>query len=905
VLPAQRAGRRLLELLVGQAQTDGKALVPPRIVTAGNLPELLYEPTGMIAGNLDEHLAWVTALRSMPPEALAPLLPHPPGADDLPGWWAFAKKVRRLRDDLAGHRMRFADVPRLSAQRGIDLRGEERWNVMEAAERSFLDTLRSLGLTNRHTQRLDAITHNRCVCEAPTHIVLIATPDLNDTAAAMLRMVGDRVTALVMASESHADGFDDLGIFKKDYWKEQPVELLPEQLRFVGRSTDQAGAVVDVIAETQKTTDNLSADQVTVGLGDERFAGPVRRRLGLAGIPCRAAAGTPVAQSRPALLLRALSRFKQEQRFDALAELLRHPDIDAYLRQHDDGDTESAIGDWLSLLDRYATDHLQGRLTDTWLGHPDRQRRLKVLHDLVIALLPNHPAQRLPLPQWSGPIAHALKQVYADAPLREHVTDEHQLTLALEQIAQRLREQAELNEQSPTCPRLTAAQAISLTLSRLADAVIADEHDGPAVELLGYLELALDDAPVLAITGMNEGHIPSSRTVDALLPDSVRSGLSMHDNDHRYARDMMLLNAITHSRPTVRLIAARRTDKGDPLTPSRLLLACNDETLVSRVRAFFAEEDAAETPAPPITAGGVNRFLIPKPIAAPTPIDALSVTAFRAYLACPYRFYLCYVLRLEVLDDKAVEMDPMSFGTLTHKVLQAFGNSDMRDETNPDHIAGFLNVSLDRIVTERFGNDRRPAVRIQAEQLRKRLGRFAEVQAGLTEQGWRIEHVERELSAIVTVDDKPFTIKGKIDRIDRHDTHGYRVYDYKTGDSDAKPESTHHTGSGDERKWADLQLPLYRNLCEELGITDAVELGYFNLPKKLDKVGPVFAGWDETDLAGAYVTRDTVIRALREQKFWPPGDAPRYPDGLERLCADKVMQRPALILTSAKTGGAP
>lgn len=903
VLPAQRAGRRLLELLVTQAQSEDQALVPPRIVTSGNLPELLYEPTGTIAGDLDEHLAWVTALRSMPAATLSPLLPHPPAEDDLPGWWAFAKQIRRLRDDLAGHRMHFADVPRLSAQRGIDLRGEERWAVLDAAERSFLETLASLGLTDRHTQRLEVIAGKRCICEEPTHIVLIATPDLNDTAATMLRQVGDRVTALVMAPESHAEGFDDLGVLKKDYWQEQPVELFPEHIRFVGRSTEQAGEVVDVIAEAQQEAGELSADQVTVGLGDERFAGPVRRRLDLAGIACRAAAGTPVAQSRPALLLRALGRFKQEQRLDALAELLRHPDIDDYLRRIDDGDTESAIGDWLTLLDRYATDHLQGRLTDTWLGHPDRQRRLKALHDRVIALLPDHPNQRLPLPQWSEPIANALRLVYANAPLREYVPDEHQLALGLEQIAQRLREQTELNEQDPTCPQVTASQAISLTLSRLADAVIADEHDGPAVELLGYLELALDDAPVLAITGMNEGQIPSSRTADALLPDSVRSGLSMHDNDHRYARDLMLLNAIAHSRPTVRLIAARRTDNGDPLTPSRLLLACDDETLVDRVRAFFSEESEPVVPTPPISPGGTNRFLIPKPQITLKPIDTLSVTAFRAYLACPYRFYLRYVLKLNVLDDRAVEMDPMSFGTLTHNVLQSFGTSDMRDETNADHIKGFLHASLDRFVVERFGNDRRPAVRIQIEQLRQRLDAFARVQAELTREGWRIAHVERELSTVVTVDDQPFTIKGKIDRIDHHDTLGYRVYDYKTGDSENKPEQTHHTGSGDDRKWADLQLPLYRNLCAELGITDSVELGYFNLPKNLDKVGPVLAGWDDDDLAGAFATRDAVIRALREQRFWPPGDAPRYPDGLERLCADTTMQRQELIRMSHETGG--
>jgi hypothetical protein len=378
----------------------------------------------------------------------------------------------------------------------------------------------------------------------------------------------------------------------------------------------------------------------------------------------------------------------------------------------------------------------------------------------------------------------------------------------------------------------------------------------------------------------------------------------MRDNDHRYARDLMLLGAITHSRPTVRLIAARRTDEGDPLTPSRLLLACDDETLVSRVRAFFTDESPDSAPSLPIAPGVTNRFLIPKPQLAPMPIDTLPVTAFRAYLACPYRFYLCYVLRLEGLDDRAVEMDPMSFGTLTHRVLQAFGTSDLRDETNADHIAGFLNARLDRIAEEQFGRDRRPALRIQAEQLRQRLFAFAQAQAELTKQGWRIEHAERELSVQITVDGQPFTIKGKIDRIDRHDTLGLRVYDYKTGDSENKPERIHHTGCGAERRWVDLQLPLYRNLCDALDVTGAVELGYFNLPKKLDKVGPVMAEWKEADLAQAFETRDAVIRALREQRFWPPADAPRHPDGLERLCADAVMQRQELIVQSALAGGA-
>ncbi|GAB4186186.1 MAG: PD-(D/E)XK nuclease family protein [Phycisphaeraceae bacterium] len=898
VVPAQRAGRRLLELLVTRAEREDRLLVPPRIVTVGSLPEELYEPATPPADDLQSSLAWVHALRSMSAEDLRPLIPHPPDSHAISDWWALARQVRSLRDDLAGHRMRFTDVPRHCAERGVDLRGEERWAVLGQIEKLYLDTLAELGLADRQAQRMEVLQRDQLQCDQTDHIVLIACADINDLVAAYLRAVAVPVTALVMAPEEHASGFDELGVFRPGYWQGQHVDITPEQVRFVGRETEQADEVAHVIAQASKQAKEngagLGADEVTVGLGDERSAGPIRRRLGLEGVPSRSAAGTPVSHSRPALLLGALSRYKLEHRFDTLAELLRHPDIDLLLRRegHD-----KAIGDWLTLLDRYATDHLQGRLTEQWLGKPERQKQLKAVYDRIESLMPIQPAERLPLPEFSELIAGVLRQVYADTPLREYDPDERSLAYALETIADRLREQAELAPKARTCPKVTAAQAIALTLSRLHGAVIPDEHDGPAVELLGYLELPLDDAPVLAITGMNEGLIPTLRTADPFLPDSVRAGLGMPDNQHRFARDLMLLNAIVHSRPTTRLIAARTSHDGDPLKPSRLLLACDDPTLIRRVKDYF-REDAPQTHRTSVMCpGSTNRFLIPPPQTGLPIITELPVTAFKSYLACPYRFYLRYVLKLESLDDRAIEMDRMSFGTLAHAVLQQFGNSDLRNETHAETIADFLSEELNRLVERRFGRDLRPALRIQTEQMRQRLHAFAIQQARLVGEGWRITHVEQELSAEVEVDGQPFTIKGKIDRIDYHETYGYRIYDYKTGDNGKKPEKTHHTGKGESRQWHDLQLPLYAVLCRQLDIARPV-LGYFNLPKKLSEVAPVLAGWDDGDLAQAFEVRDDVIRNIRNYVFWPPKEPPQYPDGYERVCADHVMQRDVLIRDS-------
>ncbi len=45
-LPGGRAGRRLLEILVAEAERRQLQLCPPRMVTAGKLPELLSGDSG-------------------------------------------------------------------------------------------------------------------------------------------------------------------------------------------------------------------------------------------------------------------------------------------------------------------------------------------------------------------------------------------------------------------------------------------------------------------------------------------------------------------------------------------------------------------------------------------------------------------------------------------------------------------------------------------------------------------------------------------------------------------------------------------------------------------------------------------------------------------------------------------
>jgi hypothetical protein len=49
VTPGARAGRRLAELLLDQAEGRGLPFTPPQLATIGHFPEKLYEPTGPMA----------------------------------------------------------------------------------------------------------------------------------------------------------------------------------------------------------------------------------------------------------------------------------------------------------------------------------------------------------------------------------------------------------------------------------------------------------------------------------------------------------------------------------------------------------------------------------------------------------------------------------------------------------------------------------------------------------------------------------------------------------------------------------------------------------------------------------------------------------------------------------------
>ncbi len=962
VVPGGRARRRLLELLVEAAQgagpggggpesasacggasgdasgaasggaSGGGGVVPPELITVGSLPERLYEWPASMADELVGLLGRLDVLRAAPTGELKPLLAHPPEEDDLAGWLAVAEELGRLEDDLAAEGLSLGRMPEHLA--GVEGFAEaERWGVLARLHGQVLARLQRLGLADRNEARLGALEAGLCRSERP--IVLVGVADMPRLHRRMLRNVEADVTALVHAPEEEADSFDEVGCLRVEPWCERAIDLAEQQVRVVDGPRDQvmqvlrlvigdeAGEAVESPGDSTRAApaapareprgglvERYGVDGLTVGLGDEALGPPLERALEMAGVPSRLAAGRLVSQSRPATLLAALADYLRHQRRDAFATLLRHPDIERYLdRTATPPAAEEGAGStkaWQTLLDEYINEHLPLRIDGHWLGGRNGDAdRLAAAREALMKLLPDElgkagatgAARRL-LHDWCGVIAGILEAIYPDALHRHGPEDERILARALGAIGDTLRSQHEARKWEELSPSMTLTEAITLTLHHAGTSPIPPPAGSAAVEMLGWLELALDDAPALVITGVNEGAVPASHNADLFLPDHVRAELGLVDNRRRLSRDAFALRTMLESRDSLTLISARRDADGDPLTPSRLLMMREPSSLAPWVRHFYGAEEAE--PQPPVIlleAGKTCRIAVPAPVAPDPPLPRLSVTAFRDYMACPYRFYLRHVQRLEALDDSAVEMDGAMFGEVAHAVLARFADSPLPNAADVKQVTAFLSEQLDAECARRFGRHLPPPLWVQKQQLAYRLEAFADWHVAALEDGWEVMATERRLEAVLDVDGEPFAIRGQIDRIDRHREGHVRIIDYKTADTAVDPDRAHRAATIDgELAWVDLQLPLYTVLASELEVVQQagqLEVGYVNLPKQVNEVAFHPAPWPSEEIEEAIETAIEVIRRIRGGVFWPPVQPPpRYSDDLAAICLDHCPATP-------------
>ena len=99
ILPGRRARRRVIELLLDEAEVRGATLIPPQATTVGGLPELLHTSPKPFADEPTSRRAWSRALRDVDRETVergpSPVYLKatvPPSGTSSPGCWSVSMK---------------------------------------------------------------------------------------------------------------------------------------------------------------------------------------------------------------------------------------------------------------------------------------------------------------------------------------------------------------------------------------------------------------------------------------------------------------------------------------------------------------------------------------------------------------------------------------------------------------------------------------------------------------------------------------------------------------------------------------------------------------------------------------------------------------------------------------------
>ncbi|MDF1825494.1 MAG: PD-(D/E)XK nuclease family protein [Verrucomicrobiales bacterium] len=912
VVPTRHAGRRLRETLALEASKRDAAVFPPLVVTPDYFSSPDRIPEGdPVADRETTRLIWAALLLDLDLRQFRYVFPVDPIERDLTWAMKTADELLEVRNLLTESGLTFDSASGPLHDHDME---PLRWKELADLESLAIRRTKDLDLRDETLSRLDAVQSGKLPPEVEK-ILVAGCPDLNPlTIIALDRLAGQQAVEIAIhAPESEAHRFDEWGRLISKHWLEAEINI-PDATRSIhdaATPTQQAELACNLLTHTKEP-----AAYAAVGVPDPEVIAPLEQSSEKRGWSTYDPAGQPVSRHGIYYLLDQTAALLSTRSFEAVTRLLHCPDFTRTLvsqlspKGEDQAHPEPPSGAtaFLALIDELRERCLPDQLEDAlsaakrnFSRHPELEEGLQWIDDWM---------QRFRRESFGTVLIDYLSAIFAD----RSFTPQETAHGAFSEVATAILEAEAAFEATRKAfsKKLQPSGRFHLLLELIRQRHLYDEREPENIDLEGWLELLWEDAPHLIVTGMNDHVVPEAIIGHAFLPDSARRALGSPDNDTRFARDAYLLTALIETRREngrLDLIFGRQSESGDPLRPSRLLFQCSDKELPDRTLQFFGGESPASQPLP---------WALPwqlKP--AQLPDDAkvfqrLSVTQFRSYLTCPFRFYLQHGLRMEEVDPEKSEMDARDFGNLIHDALERFAlDPGASVSTEANTIRASFEKEIDALLAQRYGPQLSTPLLIQREAARRRLAWWAEMEAEERAAGWRILEPETNIST----EDHPFElaglpISGRIDRIEEHEDGRLRVFDFKThavyeaGKHRNKRVDEYHIApikrteeaanfpewslvenlEGKPARWVDLQLPIYLLALAKRFPGREITAGHIALgPTGAEIVLDLWEGLDAALLESAKKCAEGVIDAVRERTFWPPAERLPWSDPFEEL----------------------
>jgi ATP-dependent helicase/nuclease subunit B len=892
VVSGNAVARRLQTYFVNEANKVGRAVELPSIVTTSQLFKKFMPFDAQIADRRFVLLAIVACLKSKSSNELRTLIGERPiNSDDFFVLLQVATKVLETIKIATGggYSVDCTSWPK-DARDKLTPDAFERFSLLREIE---LYVQKELDGDSFESLQHQLVQHDYCLNIASIKkVIVVGCSDLSRGATMLLQRVaaeGIEIDALLRAPETEEEGFDSYGRLVTQYWMDKRIAVDDANIVVAGSPSSQSAEVVRALAALDG---KAGADEITVAATDEKMIPSLQRHIRGHNVKSRFAGGSPTLQTPEALFVSGIAEFISSQSYASYASLVRHPDIKKIA---------SVTEETLKQLSDYSANVVPSRITSGNWFFPKKSRccfdQLEELHTETFDFLKEYIAidgKPASFTSCSTAIRGLLLKLYGDEEL-----DRTSMRLkALQKMFGVLDSFDATHEKlNSTLGDVRLTEAIRFMLKELEQDTIAELPDPLAIETVGWLEAMVVDTPNLIVVGMGADLGGSNNPSDAYFPDHLCEVLGIETIERRMARDAHALIAMQQSRKqlgNVKWIVGRTNTDGDPLSPSPLLMRCeNSKELAARAGRLVVCFDNEEPEVPPQYAPkklGLG-IQLPKPSDFTfDPLKKLRVTGFKDYLACPYRFWLKHVMKLKVAEDGHTELDAKLFGSFVHSVLERFGNDTaMRKISDVKKIEQTIFSALEDVAKEQLGSKISSKIKIQLELAKHRLKEFAKHQARSVEEGWEIVCTECFKEKEIDVQGRKFSIRGTIDRVEVNRNGQVRVLDYKTG------STTANEAHCKKDSWIDLQLPLYRELLTEIPELhdyclegENVLLGYFIIGDQeatsgIDLLTPKKGLQD--------ILQDTIegtINSILDNEYSdiPADPAPKFSDDFSWICQD-------------------
>ena len=786
---------RAKDLLGGLFKNAG---VDCRVNDLSTFTDWLYQPHEKLADPFTELLTWGKVLQQMGsanPIREALFGDKPP---KFRGRLDLAERIALLRGELADEGYNFAAVARLPM-----LTSEEktRWEALSRLEEEYLRALADTSLADRAEERRRILAGVRPTGNATLFLAgILYLPSIHKKRLDQFVQVrSDSVNSLLFADPSQEDRFDSYGTLIPERWNDLVFEI-PEGQIFQLQTVVEEGETCARCLETQDLDDTAI---VMVSRESYPFLASESRKFGLSFPP---APEENLTANRLIRLLLDTARFLEQRRYDCFADLIRHPDLDAwFLREI----PEISSRDWISALDRlhekYLPDQIKTGLGARGANNPgdeedDRQKNLRENREALFRLCglldtllapfyrdkdpaePHgggiFPAERRPA-EWDRIIRAMVGTIYpaAAAILAESAGDATDIPAdetapggANTEPVENTEEETADTADSPAEKQIkTGAGALKTFLDKLGGLSTILDKPITAVEFFALLQkycsgrhdpipeeefsvpiLTWNDArfetrPHLILTGMTDDHLPQNPGAGLFLTETLRRELRLMTANDQAICDAAGFEMILRSHKSVTILFPCEAIDGSPAKPCRFLLMTERVAdSAKRVLRFFSktEDPAAGGEVFPF-APAEEGFRPPILTFDGDPPSHFSPSSFKTFFESPYIWFLQQGLRLEALTDSAVELGPDKFGSVVHDMLRRFGeDAAVRESTDEQQITAFLDNCLDQKLRRDQAGFAGRITRLQLEQARERLRDFARWQARWRERGNRILDVE-------------------------------------------------------------------------------------------------------------------------------------------------------------------